>query len=258
VTGASTGINADNFKGALSITATGLVSATGAGETGLIAYNASTGSSLAINTAAVTGAGNGMQVTNRAGPLMVTATGTITGTSDNGFIITNGGTTATISLADVVGGTGSGLRGVTGTDTATGDMSITTGAVSGGSYGFHLTNSGTGALSITATGTVTMTASLSTGVYAANTGTATDLTINTAAVTSPGAGINAQNGGTGNLSITATGTVTATSGSGIYAKNSLSSKALTIQTASVSGSAWGTFTARTSAAGLCRSRRPGP
>jgi autotransporter family porin len=241
VTAASTGINADNFKGALSITATGLVSATGVGETGLIAYNASTGSSLTVSTAAVTGAGDGMQVTNRAGPMMVTATGTITGTSSNGVIITNGGTSATISLADVVGGTGSGLRGVTGTDTASGDMSITTGAVSGGSYGFHLTNSGTGAMSITATGPVTAAAALSTGIYAVNTGAATDLTINTAAVTGTSRGIYASNLGTGNLSITSTGTVTGTAGQGIYAKNSVSSKGMTIQTASVSGGTWGIY-----------------
>ena len=64
---------------------------------------------------------------------------------------------------------------------------------------------------------------------------APSLTITAAGVTGGSAGINAQNYGTGALSITATGTVSGTSREGIFAYNSSSGTSLTINAADATG-----------------------
>ena len=190
-----------------------------------------TNSGFGINTAAgdamdLTATGGGLTFTNSVGSsiaganiginannygsaaLSITTTGTVTGTNGTGVYARNYGTDLTIQAAAVTSG-GAGIR----------------------AYNF-----GTGALSITSTGTVGATTGK--GVYAKSYGTG-GLTIQTAAVTGGTAGIDARipNGGGGALSITSTGTVTATTGIGVYARTY--GTGLTIQTGAVTGATEG-------------------
>ena len=88
---------------------------------------------------------------------------------------------------------------------------------SGAADGITARNYGIGALSITTTGTVTGTNDF--GIFARNNLGGTDLTIEAADVSGGLDGILTRQYGTGALSITATGTMTGTSGTGINATN---------------------------------------
>ncbi|TPJ41394.1 hypothetical protein [Mesorhizobium sp. B2-6-5] len=259
VTGTSGIYSRNDGSGALSITATGAV--TGTTNNGIYARNNS-GTDLTINAAKVSGGTTGIDARNfGSGALLITATGAVTGTSASGIYANNsGGTDLTIEAVNVSGRTsgihaehyGTGALSITATGTVTGtagdgiyaltlsdiisstDLTIEAANVSGGAYGIFAEHHGTGALSITATGTVTGDAgALTGGIYAQNFGS--DLTITAADVSAGSIGIDADQEGTGALSITATGTVTGTSGIGILAFAWVNSTGLTINVADVSG-----------------------
>ena len=130
------------------------------------------------------------------------------------------------------------------TVTGTGDVSFTDNnmsSITGYYNGIYAFNSGTGGISITATGTVTATETNGVGIYAYNSGTG-DITIDTAAVAGGKYGIEAKHEGTGAISITATGAVTATE-IGILAENdNIGSGGVTISTAAVTGLDYGIYT----------------
>jgi hypothetical protein len=184
----------------LSITATGTV--TGSGAYGVSADNH--GTSLTINVGSVTGAVTGIGADNFFGHdlLSITSTGTVRGNSAYGIAARGLKYGITIQAANVYGA-------------SSGIFAYTEG----------------GALSITTTGTVTGTGTgtdlrLTSGIYAAVTKYATALTIKTyGPVTGAQHGIFASFGETdsreptGALSITAGGSVTGLTGSGIYAAN---------------------------------------
>ena len=175
VTGGTAGVEGKILRassGALSITTTGPVTA----ASGIGVYARTYGTGLTIQTAAVTGATEGIDGRSiNAGALSITSTGTVTGTAGDGIHAQNSGTNLTIQAANV----------------------------SGAQYGIRAYNFGAGALSITTTGTVTGGIR---GIYAKNYA-GTDLTIQVAGASGPRIGIDARNFGSGTLSITSTGSV---------------------------------------------------
>lgn len=201
------GINARNDgTGSLSVTATGAV--TGTSTRGIVARNQSSGLDLDINVAGVTGATDGIYTNNLGrGAMSVTATGAVVGISTYGILARNSGTDLTISVDDVSGGSKNGIEAI---------------------------NFGTGALSVTSTGAVSSVGDI--GIRARNDSNATDLEIVASTVTGGSDGIVGYNEGTGALSITATGAVTAEGGYGIGAITTNNSTGdLTILTADVTG-----------------------
>jgi len=104
-----------------------------------------------------------------------------------------------------------------------------------GQGGIKASNNDSGNLSITTTGPVTGTdPNIGYGIKAANSGT--DLTIVTKGPLSAGVtGIKAQNNGSGELKITATGAVIGTRADGIHAENSSNGTNLTIAAGGLSG-----------------------
>jgi uncharacterized protein with beta-barrel porin domain len=271
VTGGNTGIFARNFgTGALSITSTGTV--TGTSNIGIYALNGSnyrskfpvnvatfafdaespgdsrpTPTSLTISATSVSGGRDGIRARNNGtGALSITTTGTVTGTNGRGIYATNGrigqyygyyfgGRLSALNAAEPLLDSGYTFRAGT-------DLTISTAAVSGGTNGIVAFNNGSGALTITSTGTVTGTSGR--GIFASNGGVyertrfdgesssegiapgynlpsfaGTNLTVTATSVSGGTDGILARNFGTGALTITSTGTVTGTSGRGIFASN---------------------------------------
>ena len=241
VSGTYDGIAAVNlFSGATYVTATGTVSAT-IGN-GIFARNASTGtSSLNISTAAVSGGYTGIYAENYgSGEIVVTATGGVVGARGMGVKAENlYGTDLTITTTSVTGD----VHGIFAGNRGSGALSVSTYAVVGtnydGIYGFNSSrgtslsiaaayatgnlngisavNYGAGPLSITSTGAVFGTNS--SGITARDGAQGTSLYISAAAVRGATTGINASGYGTGLLSVTTTGPVVGTNGSGIIAQN---------------------------------------
>ena len=149
------------------------------------------------------------------GVLTITASGLVSGANGTGIVASNGNS---------YGSAGDLIRYGS-------DLKIAVAGVTGGSSGIQAHNSGTGALSITASGLVQGTNGI--GIFARNGGGyagddtqfGTNLTIEVAGVTGADSGIRAFNYGTGTLSITARGAVTANGlygygADGIRARNS--------------------------------------
>src|SRR5690606_12136983 len=111
--------------------------------------------------------------------------------------------------------------------------------VSGGSIGVDALNAGTGETVITTTGLVEGVADY--GIRARNMAAPTDLTIEAATVTGGINGIYAENNGTGETSISATGAVEGTSLIGISVLNQGTATDLTIEAASVTGNVSGIY-----------------
>jgi hypothetical protein len=108
----------------------------------------------------------------------------------------------------------------------------TNGALTGGRNGIYARNAGSGALSVTANGDVTGIANNGAGISALNLGTDLDVTTGPGTDVTGGLfGIRARNVGTGALSVTANGDVTAVSAA-IFAQNSGNGTDLTVTTGS--------------------------
>lgn len=261
VSGGTSGIYARNYgEGALSVTSTGNVS--GASGRGIFAYNTSASSNLTVSATTVSGSDDGIYSYNRgSGSLSISATGAVTGTGRYGIAARLGsnGSGITVSASDVSGGiqgivannNGEGAISVTATGTVTanngtgigayqgnqgGSISISAATVSGTDNGIRVSNSGTGGISISATGNVVGQRFAGISSYRGYNGTSSDgVSISTASVTGGYQGIFATNRGPGALSITSTGTVTATNGQAIRAYNSNRGTDLTVSVGSASG-----------------------
>jgi len=211
VQGVARGIFANNNgTGSISVTVDGDVSAS-AGR-GIYAYQYTTGHNMTIET----GAGSSVQGTtygiraynNGLGATSVTANGDVTGTANDAIRAT--------SIA-----AGMGITIETGAGTT----------MQGGNRGIDALNYGNGALSVTANGNVT--GNTSDGIKANNRGNGTSVTIQTGAGTTvqgDDVGVYGYNLGSGAMSITVNGDVTATTLDGIRANNRASGTNLTIQT----------------------------
>jgi outer membrane autotransporter protein len=203
VSGGNYGVRASNQgSGALTVTATGAV--TGQGSDGIRATNgylfSRTGTDLTIDVEGVSGGDRGIYAFNAgSGALTITAGGDVTGEGRDGIWALNGG------YFGPPNGT---------------DLTIETAGVTGAEDGIYARNYATGALSITTAGAVTGQAG--SGIRAQNGryGYGTDLSITAGGDISGGAsGIDADNNGTGALTIIASGAVTGTSWAGIGARN---------------------------------------
>lgn len=231
VSGGASGIFAENNgTGETSVTATG--PATGANGMGIVAWNAATAGDLSVAAVDASGAIYGIGVANGStavvpGDTVVSASGTVSG-GQAGIRVVNGGVDVVEFLA------GNSAAAVTpGGNT----LIILAADVSGGEIGIDALNNGTGETWIGTTGIVEGTANH--GIRAVNATTATDLTIEAVTVTGGWNGISADNGGTGETSVSATGLVQGADGTGIAVSNQATATDLTIETATVTGAVSG-------------------
>jgi outer membrane autotransporter protein len=264
ITGNSSGIFAINSgTGTTSVTSTGAV--TGTNTAGIVAANSTGSGSITVNAAVVTGGAFGIYTGNNGtAATSITSTGAVTSSNGTGINARNNNTSATnLSINTNTGAvtgrdsgifainSGTGTTSVTSTGTVTGtntvgivaanstgsgSITVNAAAVTGGNFGgIYTVNNGKAGTSITSTGSVTGTGTTTTanGIFARNNATATNLSINSAAVTGNNRGIDARNYGTGTTSITSTGPVTGTTDIGIRARNAGST--LTLSTAAVTG-----------------------
>jgi len=270
INGLDSGIYAVNYgTGALSITSTGTVTATGVSSGGIQAENY--GTDLTVTSNNVTGGLYGLWALNDGnGALSITSTGTVTaisaggngiyaqnGSTGNNFTVTTNNVTADF-YGIIASNYGAGALSITSAGTVTSisrlgifaqnfstgtNLTVTANNVTSVGYGIYGDNRGTGALSITSTGTVSTTGTNGYGIFALNRSTGTNVTVNSNTVTGVGSGIYATNYGTGALSITSTGTATATgvSSRGIYALSSPTGTNLTVTANNVTGVAFGIF-----------------
>ncbi|MEM8823054.1 MAG: autotransporter domain-containing protein, partial [Pseudomonadota bacterium] len=243
ISGATVGIDATNTgTGALSITATGDVTGiAGAGISAEQQDSFATGD-VTISATNVTGGSNGITTTNSGyGGLSISADNVAGG----GFGIEatdyGNGTLSIITTGTVSGQANDGIFAYKSLATS-GDVTISAGSVSGGDDGVYASNRGTGGLSVTTTGDVTATNNDGVRVYQGLYGTG-DVVISTANVTGGFGGIDADNLGTGSLTITATGDVVGTAEIGILAKqeNGTSTGDLTISAGNVTGGGYGLY-----------------
>jgi outer membrane autotransporter protein len=193
------------------------------GEGGIGALNGGTGTLTITAAGAVTGTtGAGIGAFNRGTDLRVTAESDVSG-GIAGIFARNDGTGAlTITANAAVEGTGDAGYGygigATAASTAAGDVTVTArGDVTGAREAILVDNQGGGATVVRAEGTLT-----GGGGYAAlaasSAASGTDMTIEVLDATGS-IGIDANHLGTGELTVTATGTVTGTAGDGINASN---------------------------------------
>ncbi|WP_305711916.1 autotransporter domain-containing protein [Bradyrhizobium sp.] len=253
LSGTTRGINARNYgTGAVTITANGNVN--GTYDYGIAARNYGTALSVTTGAGTTVSGAAGMFARNYGtGAVTITANGDVSGTSGNGIFARNTVNGSAISVTTGVGSTvGGGNYGIDSRNYGTGALTITAnGDVTGtiglgidarnnnvngtnvivtaaagttvsGASGIHARNSGTGAVTVTANGNVTATGATGTAIFTQNLNVnSTTLSLTTAAGTTVSGfnGIFAGHYGTGALTVTVNGDVTATTGNGIYARN---------------------------------------
>ncbi len=230
IQGVGTGIEAtNNGTGNTTITTTGTV--TGTTLAGIGAYNGDSAHDLTINAAAVTAGGTGIEAfSSGTGDISITATGDVTGGASGITVSHNGtGNTSVIATGTVVGTATDGINAFN--NEAANDVTVNAVAASGGYSGIIARNLGTGNTTVTATGLVT--GSTLFGVSASNTEQGKDVTVNVADVIGNDMGVQLNNNGTGDSTITATGTVEGTNLYGIYAENRGAQNDLTINVVDV-------------------------
>ena len=178
IAGADSGIVAINNEGDASITTTGNV----IGETadGISVANTPAAVGIAVSANDVAGAVNGINAANSgSGATSITATGSVLGKTGNGVYA---------------------LNGPNGTD-----LSITVNDVEGGTYGVRAIQDGTGDLTITSAGAASSAGGA--GISATTAASAGNLTVSVNDVSGSTYGISADHNGSGDLTITALGTI---------------------------------------------------
>jgi len=216
----TTGIVAANLgTGTVGVTANGTV--TGTSAEGILA----TGNGAVTVTAAdtVTGATRGLSLVGGSGGtgnILVTGTGFFGGSGDAANILNNGAGTVTVNISGASGSTGG--NGIIVRDTAAGgDINVTTGAVSALAAGVNGIDVRSQSLTANVTeiangdinaGNAGMVAAIFPVAATGNIDVTANGTI-TAAF-----GVDAENFGAGNTNVTTVGTVNATAGTGIYAQ----------------------------------------
>lgn len=157
----------------------------------------------------VSGARYGVYATNLAtGAISVTTTGAVSGGSNTGVVVKNTAATG-------------------------GALSVNTAGVTGAVFGILAQNAGLGATSVTSTALVT--GGSASGVTVTNVANSIGgIAVTTAAVTGANRGIDAQQYGSGALSVTANGTVTGTASVGLLAVERAGTN-LTVNAVAVTG-----------------------
>ncbi|MEJ5902316.1 autotransporter outer membrane beta-barrel domain-containing protein [[Ochrobactrum] teleogrylli] len=215
ITGATDGIyTVNNGIGSTVIKVTGDVK--GAGDNGVWANNRTTATDITITQAAgstITGYTHGIRADNwGAGAISITTAGIVNQTQTGAF------------NSDTYGVYG--YNGASATDIV---LMQTGGSISGNWYGMYANNEGTGSTTIVSSGDVT--AIEVAGLYAVNKSTAKNIIVNQTSGTVKGGehGVFANNMGTGSTTVTLSGIVTASGGSGVHATNGSSATDLTVQ-----------------------------
>lgn len=259
--GKTTGIYArNNGSGATSITASGLVM--GQTGNGVDVSNSRTTTDLTVSVKDISGGTNGIVASNGGtGSTSVKATGQVTGADGDGiYAVDNGkglaveanlvsgskmgihadnfgtGSTTITASGEVKGATTNGIQGINYANAR--NLTIQATDVAGIEHGIYAENRGLGFTTVTATGLVTGT--LYDGIHVLNRSisNATGLVVNAQDVSGAQDGIVAtNNGGGGPTSVTATGKVVGTTGSGISVWNSSARAAtdMSIEAKDVSG-----------------------
>ncbi|MGN6820604.1 MAG: hypothetical protein ACTHJR_18255 [Sphingomonas sp.] len=207
---------ANSGTGTTSVTTTGLV--TGTAAEGIFAVG---NDAVTVNVAdTVTGATSGLTLvggTGGAGNILVTGTGGFAGQNGNGASIQNNGS-GTVTVNNSGPTTATGGSGILVRDTnAGGDINVTIGAVSSTDQnGIDVFGSSlTGNVAVTTNGDVNAgNAGIVAGLIATSTG---NVDVTTNAAVNGVFGIDAENYGTGMVTVNAVGPVTGTTGYGIVA-----------------------------------------
>ncbi len=143
----------------------------------------------------------------------------------------------TVTTTGVV--TGQGEQGIYAWNASTAnDLTVTAATVFGGEEGIYIFNSGQGATSVTATGTVT--GNDGDGVYVYSGEYTSGLTVTSVDVTAGDNGIFTRHYGTGDTTITSTGTIRA-GDDGVYAYNDDNAGSVIIEIDGVSGDDYGVY-----------------
>jgi outer membrane autotransporter protein len=197
-----------------------LTNGTISGAGGISAGTSGAGASLSVTASgAVTGRErSAISVRNGvgSGDISVVTAGPVSGNTLGIEVVNSGiGETRVVTTGTVQGTLGYGIS-IDNSATAT-NVSVEAASVIGGTIGILAYNFGTGATSITATEAVTGTSDF--GVWAYNTATATNMSVEAASVIGGRTGILTYNYGTGATSITATEAVTGTREYGVWAYN---------------------------------------
>lgn len=259
--GGRNGILAENLgSGALTIHA---VDASGDLENGIAATNSAAGTDLSIvSTGAVAGGMTGINATNSGSGALTISAADSTG-ANSGIFANNSGAGTNLSVS--VSGTASGATGVDARNYGSGSLSVaavnvsgsgssgifannsvagvnlsiaSTGLVTGATDGISALNSGSGALTVNATNA---TGAASNGIFASNSGAGTDLSIaSTGLLSGNFNAVNAQNHGTGALTINVADTYSAVNFAGIYAHNEGTDLSIT-STGTVDGAGAGIY-----------------
>ncbi|PXA88618.1 hypothetical protein DMC47_29895 [Nostoc sp. 3335mG] len=250
----------NNGSGALNVVWTGAITSSGGNGISVVTGGSSAGASLSVSD--IFSAGDGITIQGSgAGPLSLTATGTIASQTGKAVEIKQLAASAAdivVNLAAVVGGTegigiwnygtagvsvtvtgpvtvadGSGIRVVNGEDA--GDITINVAGIqAGGGDGIYAVNQGSGNTRVTASGPVQSEAGL--GMYIRNTKAAAgDLIVTSSEVHGATSGIDAEQAGSGDLIVTATGSVSGGAGVGVNAGNMVTSGNIIVATQEVSG-----------------------
>ena len=251
VTGSASGIRAENAGvGKIMITATGSVLAKGIGSDGIIATSTNSGDISIVAASVTANAGHGIKADNSStGSISISATGTVTGSGANKHGITASntsvsGSTLTITANNVtgsgrgvnasvagggkitidVGGTvlGETNDGIHVYRNVSGDVSVSAATVTSRSgHGINILSNVTGDVEVSATGVVTGSGGQTHGIVVSKHGATNvgSVTITANSVTGSSSGIFVDTNTSGNITLSASGTVTGVSGAGIFAKS---------------------------------------
>jgi hypothetical protein len=230
VTGGADGIDANNVDdtGTLAVDVDGTVISNRAAGVGIrTSTGAGKQTNLTLNSGAGVSAATGNAVTNDAGnsTTLVNAGASVTGTISLTFRNVTGA---------VAGGSVTGMENMvvdTGSDITFSGM-LSTGQL-------DATNTGSGSLQVTLTGTIDGT--MGAGILADNSAGGTTMSLNLVTVIGQGRGIDAYNQGSGTLGVTATGTVTGNTDTGVFARNSVAGGDLTVSVADFTGGTRGVY-----------------
>ncbi|MET0245470.1 MAG: hypothetical protein ABW182_01860, partial [Sphingomonas sp.] len=250
----------NNGSGALNVVWTGTITNSGGNGVAIVTDSGSADVSLSVSN--VFAIGDAITIDRSgSGALNLTATGTIAslaGTAVDIRQFTVSPSDIVVNLATVIGGTqgiaisnsgtgsvslsvtgpvavatdGSGIRVVNGTDGS--DVTVDAAAVQGVADGIYVRNEGLGNTRVTTTGLVE--GDTDQGIFARNgQAAAGDLIVTSAEVRGATAGIVAEQSGSGDLIVNATGPVSGQTGTGIYAATGLTSQNLIVGAQTVSG-----------------------
>lgn len=237
-------VNATSRRGIFAASSGGAVTVdagdvTSTGSTAIVALQvAATGFGIIDVTASNVSGTSAITAENfGTGAVRIAANGRVTGTTREGILATGNGAVS-VSVADVVAGATNGLTLVGGTGGA-GDISVAGagGFVGGTGDAANILNNGAGTITVDLSGAISSTGG--SGMVVRNTVLGGDIGVAAAAVTGTTFGIDVDNRGTGDTTVTSTGDAIATAGTGLRLIAAASTGDLTVNAVNTSGTVGG-------------------